>query len=93
MFQFYNNGMSTRGDIISDGMNYILIIKNNELVSRLNGLRVKLTKSGRNRREAYDVPDYLLGHSLGGAVSMVLLSDSSLFDQHLARASLSTQGF
>lgn len=52
--------------IISNGMNYVLIIKGNEFVSRLNGLRIKLAKSGCNRREAYDMPDYLLGHSLSG---------------------------
>lgn len=75
-------------------MNYVLITKNNEFVSKLNELRVKLANSGCNRREAYDMPDYLLGHSLGGAFRWVLLSDSSLlFNQHLSGASLSTQGF
>lgn len=74
-------------------MNYVLITENNEFVSRLNELRVKLAKSGRNRREACDMTDYLLGHSLGGTFRIVLLSDSSLLDQHLSGAFLSMQGF
>jgi len=61
-----------------------------KIINSIVKCRIKLTKGGCNRREASDMPDYLLEHfTTGRSVSVLLLFDRSLLGQHLSGVSLS----